>query len=79
MVSSKFLDFGGAAGGTSWIEYKLLADCPAAVVAMYDLISANDCPERDPCKWVLEGVTEADTNGALKVLAGDRVERLGPW
>lgn len=59
--STKWLDFGGGGeGGTSWLEYRLLAAQPAVVLAQYTLTSADDCPERDPADWRLEGVTEAD-------------------
>jgi len=31
------------------------------VVIGYSLMSANDCPERDPYKWTLEGSSDGDT------------------
>ena len=36
------------------------------VVAAYDVASANDCPDRDPCDWVLEGI-------AVEAIGGDKV------
>mgnify|MGYP001806624014 CR=1 FL=1 len=32
----------------------------AVVLTGYELVSANDCPERDPAAWRLEGVSQAD-------------------
>jgi hypothetical protein len=32
----------------------------AVTVGGYELVSANDCPERDPAAWRLEAVTEDD-------------------
>ncbi|KAG2432742.1 hypothetical protein HYH02_012876 [Chlamydomonas schloesseri] len=60
-VSTKWLDFGGGGvGGSSWAEYRIPLDRPAVVVSGYELVSANDCPERDPAAWRLEGVAQAD-------------------
>ncbi|GFR48158.1 hypothetical protein Agub_g9993, partial [Astrephomene gubernaculifera] len=60
-VSTKWLDFGGGgAGGCSWVEYRIPLDMPPVCLSSYELVSANDCPERDPADWRLEGVTEAD-------------------
>jgi hypothetical protein len=56
---SKWLDFGAAgAGGSAWLEYRLLPGQDAAVLSHYDLMAAEDCPERDPCDWLLECVPE---------------------
>ena len=57
-VATKWLDFGGAGeGGSAWVEYRLLGEGAAASATLlrYDLVSAEDCPERDPSTWVLEG------------------------
>lgn len=55
-LTTKWLDFGGGgSSGCSWLEYRLLAQQPDAVVTHYDIVSADDCPERDPFSWVLEG------------------------
>ncbi|GIL60556.1 hypothetical protein Vafri_15101 [Volvox africanus] len=66
-TSTKWLDFGGAGpGGSSWVEYRMPIDRQAVVVGDYELVSANDCPERDPADWRLEAVTEQDfTEGRL--------------
>ncbi|PNH04759.1 Uroporphyrinogen decarboxylase 2, chloroplastic [Tetrabaena socialis] len=67
-ASSKWLDFGAAGpGGSSWVEYRLPLDLQAVVVAGYELVSANDSPERDPAAWRLEGVSQEDyTAGRLE-------------
>ncbi|MEW5304097.1 MAG: hypothetical protein WDW36_006731 [Sanguina aurantia] len=54
-VGSKWLDFGG---GSSWVEYRILAASAPACPTHYALVSANDSPERDPCAWVLEAWEE---------------------
>ncbi|KAG2424614.1 hypothetical protein HXX76_014339 [Chlamydomonas incerta] len=60
-ASTKWLDFGGGGvGGSSWVEYRIPLDRPAVVVTGYELVPANDCPERDPAAWRLEGVVQAD-------------------
>ncbi|EFJ50495.1 hypothetical protein VOLCADRAFT_103955 [Volvox carteri f. nagariensis] len=60
-VDTKWLDFGAAGpGGSSWVEYRLPTDREPVVVVGYELVSANDCPERDPAEWRLEAVTEQD-------------------
>ena len=62
--TTKWLDFGGGgAAGTAWLELRLLSGKAPAVVAAYDVASANDCPERDPCDWVLEGIIEGEVGG----------------
>lgn len=54
-LCSKWLDFGGGAvGGTAWVEYRLLPSQDPRVVTHYDITSAEDCPERDPCEWIVE-------------------------
>lgn len=66
--NSKWLDFGGGGeGGSAWAEYRLLQEQEPAWVVSYDLVSAEDCPERDPSAWVLECMREpsaAAANGA---------------
>ncbi|GIL91490.1 hypothetical protein Vretimale_18777 [Volvox reticuliferus] len=66
-TTTKWLDFGGAGvGGSSWVEYRMPTDQQAVIVSDYELVSANDCPERDPAEWRLEVVTEQDfTEGRL--------------
>ncbi|KIZ00150.1 peptide-N4-(N-acetyl-beta-glucosaminyl) asparagine amidase [Monoraphidium neglectum] len=55
--ATKWLDFGGGgAGGQAWVELRLPAAAGAAVVAHYSLVSAGDCPERDPSHILLECV-----------------------
>ena len=50
--ATKWLDSKGASGG--WIEYRLPEGASATLVG-YQITSANDCPERDPMTWVVEG------------------------
>lgn len=60
-LDSKWLDFGGANGGVTWLEYRLLPSQPASSLASYSLTSAEDEPSRDPCDFVLEGSLELAT------------------
>ena len=74
--STKWLDFGGGgSGGSAFLELRLLAGQPPAVVATYDLVSANDCPERDPSSWVLEGLLE----GVEAPTAGTAAGAAAQW
>ncbi|KAL0026255.1 hypothetical protein WJX77_006348 [Trebouxia sp. C0004] len=57
-LQHKWLDFGGADGGVTWLEYRLLPAQPTAAVVRYSLTSAEDEPSRDPCDFVLEGSLE---------------------
>ncbi|DBA95296.1 TPA: hypothetical protein ACH3X3_013188 [Trebouxia sp. C0006] len=57
-LQHKWLDFGGANRGVTWLEYRLLPTQPAATVTHYSLTSAEDEPNRDPCDFVLEGSLE---------------------
>uniref|UniRef100_A0A0E0LKX4 Rad4/PNGase transglutaminase-like fold domain-containing protein n=1 Tax=Oryza punctata TaxID=4537 RepID=A0A0E0LKX4_ORYPU len=50
--SSKWEEPDGAKG--CWIIYRML-DGQTCELDSYDLMSANDVPERDPMDWVLEG------------------------
>ena len=63
-VSSKWLDFGGGGqGGTAWLEYRRPPGTTTRaplLLTHYDMVAAEDCPERDPRDWVIEGVTEED-------------------
>ncbi|XP_028770648.1 peptide-N(4)-(N-acetyl-beta-glucosaminyl)asparagine amidase isoform X2 [Neltuma alba] len=49
---SKWEEPNGARG--CWIEYRTL-DKKKYELAAYELMSANDAPERDPMDWILEG------------------------
>lgn len=49
--TTKWLDFGKEG---AWLEYRLPAEQPQAVLAAYALTSANDSPERDPRHVMLE-------------------------
>ncbi|KAG6418110.1 hypothetical protein SASPL_120309 [Salvia splendens] len=49
---SKFEEPNGATG--CWIIYKVLDNRMHELVS-YELMSANDAPERDPMDWILEG------------------------
>ncbi len=57
-LQHKWLDFGGANRGMTWLEYRLLPAQPAAAVIRYSLTAAEDEPNRDPCDFVLEGSLE---------------------
>ena len=57
-LQHKWLDFGGANKGATWLEYRLLHSQPAVAVLSYSLTSAEDEPNRDPCDFVLEGSVE---------------------
>lgn len=57
-LQHKWLDFGGANGGVTWLEYRLLPAQPAVAVTRYSLTAAEDEPNRDPCDFVLEGSIE---------------------
>ena len=57
-LQHKWLDFGGANRGETWLEYRLLPTSPAATVMRYSLTAAEDEPNRDPCDFVLEGSLE---------------------
>ncbi|KAK9819776.1 hypothetical protein WJX72_002242 [[Myrmecia] bisecta] len=64
-ADTKWLDFGGANGGLTWLEYRLPNMALPAVVDEYALTSANDSPERDPCNWTLEGWADGENWTAL--------------
>jgi len=73
-ITTKWLDMGaGGPGGQGWVEYRLLASQPPVSLAGYDVISAEDCPERDPVEWVLECWPEPSNarSGALGDSSGD--------
>lgn len=53
--SSKWEEPDGAKG--CWLIYKM-PDGQTCELESYDLMSANDVPERDPMDWVLEGSTD---------------------
>lgn len=62
-LATKWLDFGAAeTQASAWVEYRLLPSQEAVAVTHYSLIAGEDCPERDPCDWVLE----AASGGAAK-------------
>ncbi len=52
-------------------------------MASYDLVSANDSPERNPCDWVLEGLTSdsaVHANGTSdKAQQGSAAGSQGGW
>ncbi|KAL3679882.1 hypothetical protein R1sor_022838 [Riccia sorocarpa] len=52
LVESKWEEPDGAKGG--WIIYHLPQE-KSETLAAYEITSANDCSERDPRDWVLEG------------------------
>ena len=54
---SKWLDFGGGGQqGSAWIELCLPKDVEGWMVTRYAMVSANDCPQRDPAEWELQGM-----------------------
>lgn len=57
-LQHKWLDFGGANKGVTWLEYRLLPSQAAVTITRYSLTSAEDEPNRDPCDFVLEGSVE---------------------
>ena len=64
-LHSKWLDFKGAAPGGCWLEYRLAADAPPVCLTRYEVVSADDAPERDPCCWTLEGRETGRLGGVL--------------
>ena len=60
---TKWLDFGGSNGGTTWLAYALPQAQGPAVLAGYSLTSGNDAPVRDPRDWTLEGRPATGTGG----------------
>lgn len=67
----KWLDFGGANKGVTWLEYRLLPAQPAAAVIRYSLTSAEDEPNRDPCDFVLEGSLECPAASGMISSSGE--------
>ncbi|XP_021742232.1 peptide-N(4)-(N-acetyl-beta-glucosaminyl)asparagine amidase-like [Chenopodium quinoa] len=59
LQSSKWEEPNGARGG--WIAYKLKEEQMCEVVA-YELMSANDAPERDPMNWIVEGSSDGGSS-----------------
>lgn len=58
-IDTKWLDFNGVSEtGSAWLEYCLLKGQASATVHRYSIVSGDDCPERDPEKWVLQGLPE---------------------
>ncbi|XP_065852172.1 peptide-N(4)-(N-acetyl-beta-glucosaminyl)asparagine amidase [Euphorbia lathyris] len=57
--ASKWEEPNGAKG--CWIMYKL-ADNQTHELVAYDIMSANDAPERDPMDWVVEGSNDGGTS-----------------
>ncbi|GMH10474.1 hypothetical protein Nepgr_012315 [Nepenthes gracilis] len=56
---SKWEEPNGAKG--CWIIYKL-ADMHMSELIAYELMSANDAPERDPMDWIVEGSDDGGSN-----------------
>lgn len=61
---TKWLDFGGRARNAAWLEYRLPAEAPPAVLGRWVLTSANDEPARDPRHVVLEAWSEGAAQAA---------------
>lgn len=70
LESTKWEEPEGAKGG--WLTYYLPSNGDAEV-EFYELISANDCPERDPKDWVLEG---SDDEGCSWKVLDTRASQL---
>ncbi len=76
-LQHKWLDFGGANRGVTWLEYRLLPTQPAATVTHYSLTSAEDEPNRDPCDFVLEGSLECPAaSGMISSLHVSELDEL---
>ncbi|GER55406.1 peptide-N(4)-(N-acetyl-beta-glucosaminyl) asparagine amidase [Striga asiatica] len=56
---SKWEEPNGATG--CWIIYKVVENRMHKLIA-YELMSANDAPERDPMDWILEGSEDGGSN-----------------
>jgi len=55
--ATKWHDPNGATGG--WIEYRLSSTGNAKTLVGYQIMSANDAPERDPLSWEVDGSNDA--------------------
>ncbi|KAF4365881.1 hypothetical protein F8388_002751 [Cannabis sativa] len=62
MRTTKWEEPNGARG--CWLVYKVSDNLMHKLVA-YELMSANDAPERDPMDWVLEGSDDGGSNWHL--------------
>eukprot|EP00983_Pelagomonas_calceolata_P133573 1161975-Pelagomonas_calceolata.AAC.12 len=56
---------GGGLGGSAWLEFRFMDPEGASAqtsspLLSYDIVSANDSPERDPRDWVVEGLSLQD-------------------
>ncbi|TVU39062.1 hypothetical protein EJB05_12465, partial [Eragrostis curvula] len=68
--SSKWEEPDGAKG--CWLIYKMLYG-QTCELESYDLMSANDAPERDPMDWVLEG---SDDGGSSWITIDERSSEI---
>ncbi|MGP2441271.1 discoidin domain-containing protein [Streptomyces sp. JW3] len=57
-----------AGGDTAWLDFTLAR--PTAI-GSYSLMSANDCPDRDPRDWTLYGSRDGDTWLPLDTRGGE--------
>jgi len=60
---NKWLHHGNSTLATSWVKLRFANSQGEAIVyniVAYGLVSANDCPNRDPVEWDLNGETEED-------------------
>ncbi|VVA12885.1 PREDICTED: peptide-N(4)-(N-acetyl-beta-glucosaminyl)asparagine amidase [Prunus dulcis] len=60
--TSKWEEPNGARG--CWIKYKVSDNLMHELVA-YEIMSANDAPERDPMDWVVEGSNDGESSWHL--------------
>ena len=72
---TKWLDFGGSGGRTTWLAFALPKAQAPVRLASYSLTSGNDSPERDPRDWVLEGRASTGTGGLAHALLLDLCKR----
>eukprot|EP01026_Neomeris_dumetosa_P028220 TRINITY_DN22868_c0_g1_i10.p1 TRINITY_DN22868_c0_g1~~TRINITY_DN22868_c0_g1_i10.p1 ORF type:complete len:599 (-),score=73.78 TRINITY_DN22868_c0_g1_i10:747-2543(-) len=72
---SKWLDFGGGGEkGTAWVEYRLRTAQQQRSIVKYNVMSANDSPERDPCDWILFAIHTNDQGMEVETEIDQRSE-----
>lgn len=60
LTHTKWLDFGGVSDNGSILEFRILPSREPVSISRYSLTSANDAPERDPCKFLFQIADEND-------------------
>lgn len=61
------------------MEYRLLPGQDPVTVTHYDVIAGEDCPERDPCDWVLEAAAPSSSSAGSSSGAGSIGEPEFCW